>query len=123
MKNLVDELTDIPKKVFGVDDVKVSVIRKFNSEVWGYYYFNKKTIELFVLDEDGEIYSDELLKKALCHELAHHLQYGIKIPGVNQEHNVLFKKIYKQLMTTLCEGRIPPDIKNLVVEEGDWIDR
>lgn len=120
MKKTLKDLREIPKKIFGQDDVRVSMKLNCDEEEWGAYFPEAKIIELNILDEDDTILEDDLIIKTLCHELAHHIQYKLYSPKEGEEHDEKFRALFWQILGCYYEGLIPDKILELVEMEEEY---
>lgn len=115
MKAKLLHIKNIPKNVFGYDDVTVKINLECNPYEFGAYYPNRKIIELNVLDNDGKIYNADLIIKILCHELAHHIQNLNGLLKDGNEHDECFDTLLWQLLGMYYEGNIPSNVREQVL--------
>ena len=99
----MDELKLYQKlvEISGVDDFILELKFVHSSTYWGRYFPERRLIRLYVLDENGEPYSESVLLKEGLHELTHHIQYH-HIPFWKRQkgvmHDDMFWEIYRGML-------------------------
>jgi hypothetical protein len=88
-------------EISDVDDFVLELKPIYSVSYWGRYFPDRKLIRLYILDEDGEVFPDEILIKEGLHELTHHIQYNHipfwkRVKGVM--HDEEFWNIYKGML-------------------------
>lgn len=105
----------------GLNDFVVIFKKEFNEDKWGEYLIDHKVILLYVLDEEGNEYEDDILEVEGIHELAHHIQYHHTegfAPTKRTEHGSVFRKTFTRLLKIYYNGVVPSDIKGSLKERG-----
>ena len=83
-----NELYDRLVSISGVSDFHLDLRQSYSKSYWGRYYPDRKLIRLYALDEDGNVYPDEVLLREGLHELTHHIQYH-HVPFWKRERGVM----------------------------------
>lgn len=103
------ELYSYLSKISGVDDFDVQ-FSGHSISFWGRYFIHRKLIRLYVLDENGKQYDDEILIREGLHELTHHIQYH-HVPGWERVFGVMhddsFYTMFKSFLDKAFNRKVP----------------
>ena len=112
------ELRTILENLSGLEDFDLVIKKEYNEKDYGYYYYNRKLIELYVVDEHGDSMDRDTIIKAGIHEITHHVIINHSDNEEEDLHGEAFKELFAKYMRMYYNGRVPKRLLNEIRREG-----
>lgn len=127
IKEQIHEWLESVIKDLGYKEAKVLVKTKYNEENFATYSIDNNLIIIYVVDENGLVYPEDVIIRVLSHELAHHVQfhYNMKfetswdIPSevLEEIHNKEFAELQLEILNKYYNNEVPEHTLDFIKKE------
>jgi hypothetical protein len=115
------ELRGILESLTGHNDFELVFKKEYNEKDYGYYFYNLKKIELYVLDENLLCMDRDTLIKAGIHEITHHVLINHSENSDEDFHGDEFKTQFAKYLKVYYNNRVPRAVIEELKKEGLYI--